>query len=215
MRLLVGSRPDRDLRETVELALPAEGLRLCPAFHNQVERLLEALPRFIGIHVVRDVFVRDAANEARDQPPTAEHVQHGVFLGQPNRVQEWDQATEHREPRLARPLRKGRANQVRIAHQAVGCRVVLVAADPVEAELLGEGHLVEVLAIGLVAPNGIEQLVGDRPSGGLGEKWVGHQVKEGHLDQGPPPRGVRPGEHIKSSASSRPPQVARGSCPLQ
>jgi hypothetical protein len=90
-------RPDRDGWILIELALPAERLRLGPAFDDQRSRFAQPLARFVRHDVVGDVFVRHAADHPGDQPPAAHHVDHGVFFRHPDRIEQWNEIAEHRE----------------------------------------------------------------------------------------------------------------------
>ena len=68
MRLLIGPRPDRDVLVGPELALVGE-LRLGPGLQDDLDRLLEARPRFRHRHAIDVVFARHAAGEARQDAP--------------------------------------------------------------------------------------------------------------------------------------------------
>ena len=68
MRLLIGPRPDRDVLVRPEFALVRE-LRLGPCLQDDLDRLLEARPRFAHRHAIDVVFARHAAGEARENAP--------------------------------------------------------------------------------------------------------------------------------------------------
>jgi hypothetical protein len=71
---------------------------------------------------------------------------------------------------------------LQFAIRPYGAEVVLVAADPVEAALLGIGHGVDVGVVQLLAALGLKQAVADRPLlRRLGELGPGHQVEVGEF----------------------------------
>ncbi len=106
-------------------------------------------------------------------------------------VAEADRVAEDHDPGLARPAGEGRGDDVRRGHDPVGRLVVLVAADPVEAEPVCVLELVEVAVVELVTELGIEVPVweGERravePLVEVSRQVrVGHQVEEveSHLE---------------------------------
>ena len=95
---LVRPRPGIHVFELVVLADIGERPGLGPRPHDQVVRLGVALLRIGRVDAHGVIFGADAAHEARDQPPAREVVEHGVFLGDHQRVVEQRQrAAEDRE----------------------------------------------------------------------------------------------------------------------
>ena len=118
----------------------------------------------------------------RHQPAAGHAVEHGVFLGDPDRIVDGDEVADHGDLRLRRLIGEGAADNVAVGHQAVGAEVVLVAAHPVKAAFLRFDHALHVAAVELVRPLGIEIPVGKRPVVRLAfEPGVGHEVEEAEL----------------------------------
>ena len=103
----------------------------------------------VGVH-------RGADRKARHQTAARQHVEHGHLLGNPQRrIVERDRITQHDQRGLRRAARQGRGHDVGRRHQTVGVGVMLVHADAVEADALGEFELVEILVIDAVAELGL------------------------------------------------------------
>ena len=150
--VLAGTRPRIDVIELIVLALIGERPGLGPGAHDQVVRLGEALLRLRRIDAHGVIFGADAAHEAGDEAAAREVVEHRVFLGNHQRIVEQRQrAAEDRELGALDAARERAGEHARDRHHAVGGLVVLVEADAVEAELVGELHLVEIFVIELGA----------------------------------------------------------------
>ena len=145
---VIGPRPDRDVLVGPELALVGE-LRLGPGLEDDLDRLLEARPRFRHRHAIDVVFARHAAGEAGQDAPARHGVGHRQLLGDAERIVQRHQIAEHQELQLLGPLRADRRHHVRRVHHAVRRGVVLVQADAVEAELV---HLLPGLQMLFVGP---------------------------------------------------------------
>ena len=128
---------------------------------------------------------RRADREAGDQPPARDAVDHGELLGHPRRrIVEGEAVAEHADGRVRRPPGQRRGDQVGRRHQAVAVRVMLVAADGIEAAGGRVLELVEELVVHVVCALGVEQRGVDvDPDRGMlvlevvGQLLVGHQVK--------------------------------------
>ena len=115
-------------------------------------RLGEPLLRIHRVDAHGVIFGADAAHEARDEAAARQVVEHGVFFRDHQRIVEQRQrAAEDRELGALDRARQRAGQHARDRHHAVGGLVVLVEADAVEAELVGELHLVEILVIELGA----------------------------------------------------------------
>ena len=164
-------------------------------------RLLEPLPGVRRVDRERVVLGAAADDHPGDQAPAAQAVDDRELLGDPGRrVVERQRVADHRDFDAAGQPGHDRGHQVRGRHQPVRVLVVLVDADPVEAELLGVDELVEVAVVEGAAVLGVEQRVrAGHPRralvGGV-EPDVGHQVKREephgvHLPVGADPNGRR------------------------
>ena len=184
MRLLQRPRPDRHRADTGRTRPPSRTARArSSALRISAIASRSRVARFVGRDVVGDVFVRDAAHQAGDEPPAAHHVEHRVFLGDADRVEQRHEIAEHRElDRLRCAATSARADQVAVRHQPVGAEMVLVAADPVEAAVLGERHGVDVVVVKLLAVLRNEAALLGRPlRRRLLEVGPRHQVEEGEF----------------------------------
>ena len=167
MWVLIRSRPRVHIVEVIVLALVGERPGLGPGAHDHVVRLAEALLRDHRIDPHGMVFGADAAHETGDEAAAGEVVEHGVFFRHHQRiVQERQCAAEDRELCALDRARQGAGEHARDRHHAVGGLVVLVEADAVEAETVGELHLVEVLVVKLGAVLRIVVAVGIGDPGG-------------------------------------------------
>jgi hypothetical protein len=59
---------------------------LGPGARDDFEGLFEACARFRQRHVVELVLARNAARESKNGPPARQTVEHGKFLGKPQRL---------------------------------------------------------------------------------------------------------------------------------
>jgi hypothetical protein len=86
-----------------------------------------------------------SAAQACDQPAPRHHVEHRKFLGDANwQVVERNPAAEHDRGRARVVARQCRRHQAGRRHQLVSIGVVLIDAEPVIANRLGEFELIEV-----------------------------------------------------------------------
>ena len=185
MRRLVRPRPRVHVVEVVVLAGVLERAGLGPGADDQVVRLRKALLREARVDAHGVIFGADAAHEARDDAAAREIVEHRVFFGDHQRiVHQRQRAAEDRDLRLLDAARERARERTGRRHHAVGGLVVLVEADAVEAEPVGQLHLVEILVIELGAFFRIVVAVGIGDPGGavlLDGVEVGvpvrHQVK--------------------------------------
>ncbi len=108
-------------------------------------RLVVALVRIGRVDAAGEIFGADAADEAGDDAAAADLVEHGEFLRQRDRIiHQRQRAPEDRDLRLLGRARERGRDQVRRRHQPVGGLMMLVDADAVEAELIGELQLADV-----------------------------------------------------------------------
>ena len=183
MGLLHGPGPDVDVAQLVESAVERKRLGLAPGLHDDVVRLVVAVPQLRRVLTVgEDGVHRRADRETGDQPTAGHAVEHGEFLGDPcRRVVERERVAHHADRRLGRAPREGRCDQVRRRHEPVAVLVVLVAAHAVESGLAGELELVEVLVVVLVDTLCIQQPAVDvDPYGRMFVAEVVRQVLVGH-----------------------------------
>ena len=148
--------------------MPLKGERagLGPGPHDQVVRLGEALLRIGRIDAGGMIFGADAAHEAGDDAAAGEVVEHRVFFGDVQRiVHQRQRAAEDGDLGVLDAARQRAGEHARHRHHAVGGLMVLVEADAVEAELVGEFHLVEIVVIELGAFLRIVMVVGERHPG--------------------------------------------------
>ena len=143
-------------------ALPAEGPGRRPRRHDDVVRLVEALAVVHGIDVGGHALLAEAAHEAAHHAPAREDVDHGHFLGHPERVVvDGQHVAEEDDLALPVALRHGGPDDVDGRHHAERVVVVLVDHDAVEARLGGVLQLVEVHGVELLGALGAELLVGE------------------------------------------------------
>ena len=145
---------------------------------------------------------RRADREAGDEPPARDAVDHGELLGHARRrIVEGEAVAQHADRRIGGAPGQRRGDQVRRRHQAVAVRVMLVAADGVEAALGRVLELVEELVVHVMRAPGVEQRGVDVDPDRrvlvleiVGQLLVGHQVKpqEFHGSSSRPRRGSRP-----------------------
>ena len=148
-------------------------------------RLGETLLRIGRIDAHGMIFGADAAHEARDQPPAREIVEDRVFFRDRERIVEQRQrAAEDRDLGALDAARERAREHAGDRHHAVGGLMVLVEADAVEAELVRQLHLVEIIVIEFGALLRIVVAVRERhPRGAvLGDRIeigvaVGHQME--------------------------------------
>ena len=148
MRRLIGPRPRVHVVEVVVLADILERAGLGPGADDQVVRLGVALLRLRRIDPHRVIFGADAAHEAGDEAAARQVVEHRVFFGDHQRiVEERQRPAEDRDLGALDRAGQRAGEHARRRHHAVGGLVVLVEADAVEAEPVGQFHLVEILVI--------------------------------------------------------------------
>ncbi len=153
--------------------------------HDEIVGLGESLLRQRRIDAHGVIFGADAAHEAGDETAACEVIEHGVFLGNHQRiVEERQRAAEYRELCPLDAARECTGEDAGDRHHAVGGLVMLVEADPVEAKGVGELHLVEIFVIEPGAFFGIIETVRQRHPGGAVavdgieiHVPVGHQMK--------------------------------------
>ena len=168
MRLLDRPRPQIDHRQLIVPAVPGEDLLRLPRFQHQLQRLAIAFALLDRDDGIRNGGVgRQSGRETGNQAPAADAVEHGIFFGDPRRRAGRRQSRAELDDgdvlRLRRP-RQHRAHQARIGHEAVDVLVMLVGAQPVDAEPRGVDELVQrpvvilgdFLRIGDVEPDRID-----------------------------------------------------------
>ena len=195
VRLLERSRPRVHVLEAVVLPLPAERAGARPRLDDEVVRLAEALQAGGWVHGEVVVLRPDAAHEAADDPAAADDVHHrDLFRDAQGVVAQGRGVAEDGDLGAMRPGDEVGGDDVRRGHEPVGCLVVLVDGDGVEAELLGVDELGEVLLVDLRAALRVEVGVGvGDPRGALAlERFVevrpGHEVEVDELHGAHAPR---------------------------
>jgi hypothetical protein len=94
------------------------------------------------------IFGADAAHEAGDEAPARQVVEHRVFFGDHQRiVHQRQRAPENGDLGALDRTGERTGEHARRWHHAVGGLVMLIEANAVEAELVGQLHLVEILVI--------------------------------------------------------------------
>src|SRR5215472_14451045 len=121
--------------------------------------LVVALAQLTWVHAVGIGRVhRCADRETSDEPATRDAIDHGELFGHARgRVVERQAVAEDADGRVGRAPRQRGGHEIGRWHQAVAIRVMLVAADGIEAALGGVFELVEELVVHAVCPFGIEQ----------------------------------------------------------
>src|SRR5215470_15145393 len=166
MRLLQRHRPRVDHAMLVVCALPAEGARLRPRADDQVVRFLETLAVEGGVDAGGELLLAAPAHEARDEAPAGDHVDHGQLLGEPYGVLgEGQRVAEENQLHLLGHRGEDRGEHVALGLHAERRVVVLVQHDAVEAHLLGELVVLDVLVVEAAPRHRIEVLVGEHEGG--------------------------------------------------
>jgi hypothetical protein len=145
-------------------------------------RLGIAFLRISGIDAHGVILGADAAHETCNQPPAREVVENGIFFGDHQRiVDERQRAAENGELGALDAARKSAGEHAGDRHHAVGGLVMLVEAHSVEAEPVGELHLIEIVVIELGALARIVMAVreGD-PGGAVLRNGIEVRVPVGH-----------------------------------
>jgi hypothetical protein len=181
MRLLEWFGPDRHSAVLKVLAFPSEGVRLSPGAYDERDRFPQPAPGFARIDIVGEIFMRNAAHEARDEPPAAHDVEHGVFLGDADRVEHGHEVPDHGKACLLGALDQRSANQVAVRHQSVRTEMMLVATQPVEAVLFGACHAIEIALVELLRGDRVEGARVGRPGQRLVAAGPGHSMKKTEL----------------------------------
>jgi hypothetical protein len=85
-------------------------------------------------HVVDLVLARNAARESKDGPPARQIVEHGKFLGKPQRLVQRQQVAVDQQSQPPCPLRGGGCHQIGRIHQPLRGAMMLVEPDLIVAE---------------------------------------------------------------------------------
>ena len=229
MRLLDRPRPDVDVALLVEAAVEGECFLLGPGFHDEVMRLEIFFAQHRGVLAIGVASVhRRPDRETGDEASARDAVDHRELFGDAGRrIVEREAVPHHANRGVGGAPRERGCNQVRRGHQAVAVRVVLVAADGVEAALSRVLHLVHEIVVHVVGAFRVEQLRMDvDPDRGMlltevvGQLRVGHQVEPhqlhgggvppsicAHTTNGQPARGVK--GQIRPPSSNKSGHLAR------
>jgi hypothetical protein len=215
MRSRVGARPDVDIAILVVTPPELERAGLRPRAHDEVVRLVEHFPRQRGVHLGRKILAPDPADEAGDDAPPRDDVEHGDLLRHPQGISpKRKTVSEDGDLRPGGPARQNPRDHVRRGHKAIGVLVVLVHADAVETQGVGIFELVEVAVVELGALGRVEKRVGKRDPRGIVllveiRRVVGprHEVEKIRLhphalllQKKPPPQRLRLAAYTTSSA---------------
>ena len=135
-------------------------LRPCPG--NQLVCFLEALPVERGIDAGGELLLAAAAHEARHQPALGDHVDHRQFFGETNRVlRQRQRIAQHDDLHLLGHAGQEGGEDVGLGLHAERRVVVLIQHDAVDADLLGQHVLLDVVVVEPGALDRIEMLVGE------------------------------------------------------
>src|SRR5215831_7586134 len=166
VRLLQRDRPRIYHPVLVVRALPAEGARLRPRADDQVVRFLEALAVEGGVDAGRELLLAAPAHEARDEAAAGDHVDHRQLLGEPYGILgEGQRVAQEDQLHLLGQRGEDRGEHVALGLHAERRVVVLVQHDAVEAHLLGELVVLDVLVVEAAPRHRIEVLVGEHEGG--------------------------------------------------
>ena len=195
-------------------ALPAERTGHGPGLDDQVVRFFETLAIVGGVHASRELLLSAPAYEPRYEPSLGDHVDHGQFLGEADRVLgERQRVAEHHDLDALGGAGQHGGKDIGFGLHAKRRVVVLVQHDAVDADFLGVHVLLQVFVVEAAARDRIEMLVGKSERGGavlealacvvgrhrlLGEI---HQVHRDSLLWGARWRAQRAMKGVTSSAS--------------
>ncbi len=116
-------------------AVPGEDFLGLPGLEHQGERFAVTLALLDRHDTIRDGGIgRQSGREARNQPPAADAVKHGVFLGDARWRTGRGQCgaeLDDRDVLAVRELGQHRAHQARIGHETVDVLMVLIGAQSV------------------------------------------------------------------------------------
>jgi len=146
---------------------PVEGeALLCPGTEHDGQRLLEPLAALdLGHPVALELDGPVAASHPDVQPSPAEDVDHRQLLGQADRVVEGQDGRRQADAHPPGPHGRGGGQDSRGDGQAVLDEMVLGQPDAVEPQLLGPGHLLDLVLDDLgmgQAGWGLQKVVGPK-----------------------------------------------------
>ena len=157
MWLLHRTRPQIHIIKIIMTAMIFERPLARPRLQNQIMGFIIALVRERRVHASRVIFRPDAAHKAGDDAPARHLVEHREFLRNVDRiVHQRQRAAQYRYFSVFRCAREGGGNQVWRRHQAISCLMMLVDANAVEAQLIGQLQLANIAIIGGFALGGIK-----------------------------------------------------------
>src|SRR5712691_1694292 len=145
-----------------------------------------ALAGMSGINAHRVVLGANAAHEAADDAPAADHVQHGHLFGHADgMVPQRQSIAQDGDLHALGALHQHGGDDVGRGHVAVGVLVMLVDADAVKPAFLSQHQLVNVAAVQLVALlRVIEAVRQGYPGGWVVISKIRLQVRPGHQMEG-------------------------------
>jgi len=124
-------------------------------------RLLEALAVEGRVDAGGELFLAAAAHEARHQPALGDHVDHRELFGQPDRIlRQRQRIAQHDDLGLLGHAGQDRSEDVGLGLHAERRVVMLVQHDAVDADLLGQHVLLDVVVVEPRARDRVEVLVG-------------------------------------------------------
>ena len=186
VRLLHRPWPEVDLAELEVLPVPREDFLRLPRLQHELEGLAIPLAVLHRGDAVGEVDVHRAAErQPRDEPPTADAVEHAVLLGYPDRRRGGRQGHAHLDDGHVEAvglLGQHAAHQVGARHEPVGVLVMLVGAYPVEPRPGRVQQLVERPVVVLAHTPGVGQLPPGRghPDARVAPLEIGGQLAVGH-----------------------------------
>ena len=145
MRLLVRTHAGVHVAVVVVVAFPAKRPGRAPRLHDELVRLLEALPVVWALRVVRNTLAPRAPYPSGNQPAARDHVDDGKCFGQPQRiVPDRQHVAEQYDLGLAGDSREDARLDVHHTAELERGRVMLVEHQHIEAHLLGVDLLVDI-----------------------------------------------------------------------
>src|SRR3984893_3560011 len=147
VRLLDRPWPEIDHGQLIMPAVPGENFLGLPRLEHQRERFTVALALLERHDTIRDGGIgRQSGREARNEPPAADAVEHGVFLGDARWRTGRGQCgaeLDDRDVLAVRELGQHRAHQARIGHETVDVLMVLIGAQSVHPGARGMDEFIQ------------------------------------------------------------------------
>src|SRR5215510_3829751 len=148
IRLLQWKSPRIDDSVLIVRALPAEWSGHGPGLDDQVVSLFEALAVVSGVHASRELLLSAAAYEPGYEPALGDHVDHGEFFGEADRILgERQRIAEHNDLDALGGAGQYRSKDIGFGLHAERRVVVLIQHDAVDSDFLGKDILLKVFIV--------------------------------------------------------------------